>query len=174
MDRLHYRLVRCGRDGLLSGTTNSPTVLEYTRRSPLSRRFRSRGHTMAVSPMRQWLGVGTLAAVVGVGLYLFWGRLFPAKIGEISARTDLPEIPLAKPAPGDWPWWRGPTLDNNSPDATAPTTWKESDIAWKKAIPGLGHSTPIVVGNKVILTTADEEAGTQSALALDRSTGEIL
>ena len=78
-------------------------------------------------------------------------------------------------APGDWPWWRGPTLDNHSPDAEALTSWKESDIAWKKPIPGLGHSTPIVVGDKIILTTGVEEGGgKQIVLALDRSTGNEL
>ena len=129
---------------------------------------------MAVSALRRWVGVGALVAVVGAGLYMYWGRLFPEKITEISRRTDLPELSAAKVAPSDWPWWRGPTGDNHSPDTAALTAWKDSDIAWKKAIPGRGHSTPILVGNKVILTTADEGAGQQMVLALDRSSGELL
>ena len=41
--------------------------------------------------------------------------------------------------------------------ATSATTWdvpQNKGVRWKAAIPGLGHSSPIVWGNRVCLTTA--------------------
>jgi len=87
----------------------------------------------------------------------------------------LPLIAEIKIAPGDWPWWRGPTRDNHSPDAEAPTKWSESEnVIWKTAIPGRGHSTPILVGDKVFVTTADEKLERQMLFCFNRTTGEKL
>jgi len=129
---------------------------------------------MAVSPVRRWLGISALVVVLGGALWYFRPLLFPAKVDEIARAGEVPELPPIKVAPGDWPWWRGPTSDGHAPDAGAPTSWEEHDILWKRAIPGRGHSTPILIGNRVILTTADESAGKQIVLALERSTGEPL
>lgn len=76
----------------------------------------------------------------------------------------------------DWPQWRGPDRNNHAPEGTAaPLTWSATEnVRWKTAIPGRGHSTPIIVGPKIYLTTAEEKKGTQSLLCLDRATGEIL
>ncbi len=76
----------------------------------------------------------------------------------------------------DWRQWRGPTGDNHAPaGATAPVAWSEdSGLAWKTAIPGVGHSSPTVVGDRIYLQTADASAGTQSLLILDRANGELL
>lgn len=76
----------------------------------------------------------------------------------------------------DWPQWRGPTGDNHAPaGATAPVEWsEESGLAWKTAIPGRGHSSPTLVGDRIYLTTADEAEQTQSLLILDRKTGRLI
>ncbi|MFT5471476.1 MAG: outer membrane protein assembly factor BamB, partial [Verrucomicrobiales bacterium] len=79
-------------------------------------------------------------------------------------------------ADGDWPNWRGPTFNNVAPaGSSAPTAFNETlNVAWKTDIPGRGHSSPIVVGDRVILTTADESAQVQSVICLSRETGEQL
>ncbi|TWT96118.1 outer membrane biogenesis protein BamB [Botrimarina colliarenosi] len=76
----------------------------------------------------------------------------------------------------DWPQWRGPTADNHAaPGATAPVAWSEdSGLAWKTPVPGRGHSSPTLVGDRIYLITADESAQTQSLLIFDRSSGELL
>ena len=43
---------------------------------------------------------------------------------------------------------------------------------WKVDVPGRGHSSPVVVGDLVVLTTADDENESQSVLAFDRGTGK--
>lgn len=60
----------------------------------------------------------------------------------------------ANGAPGDWPRWRGP-LDNGMALGGAPSAWSDSQgVAWKAAVPGRGHSTPVVWGDRIFVTTA--------------------
>ncbi len=65
-------------------------------------------------------------------------------------------MPLTLCAESNWPSWRGPSgngaaLGNSKP----PIEWsEEKNILWKIKLPGLGHSTPVVWGDKVYLTTA--------------------
>ncbi len=76
----------------------------------------------------------------------------------------------------DWPQWRGPDKNNQAAaDAKPVTEWSaDKNIRWKTPLPGRGHSTPIFVGDKIYLTTGDQERGTQSLISLDRKTGKIL
>src|SRR5882724_9486304 len=54
-----------------------------------------------------------------------------------------------------WAQWRGPLGMGVSPTAQPPVEWSETkNIRWKTALPGKGHSTPIVWGERVFLTTA--------------------
>lgn len=59
----------------------------------------------------------------------------------------------------DWPQWRGPHGNGSvkiHPDQRLPPTqWSDvKNIAWKTPIVGRGHSTPIVISDRVFLTTA--------------------
>ena len=58
-----------------------------------------------------------------------------------------------------WPQWRGPLGTGVAPYANPPVEWSESEsdhrnIRWKTELPGLGHSTPIVWGDRIFITTA--------------------
>jgi len=76
----------------------------------------------------------------------------------------------------EWWNWRGPNLNGTAAAGqTPPTTWSETDnIIWKVPVPGRGHSSPIVVGDKIVLSTADESAKTQSVICFDRKSGAQL
>ncbi len=55
----------------------------------------------------------------------------------------------------NWPQWRGPNGTGVAPHADPPTHWSEQkNVRWKLGVPGKGHSTPIIWGNRVYLTTA--------------------
>lgn len=55
----------------------------------------------------------------------------------------------------NWPQWRGPLGSGLAPNADPPLEWSESkNVRWKTALPGRGHSTPIVWGERVFLTAA--------------------
>ncbi|MGE3809202.1 MAG: PQQ-binding-like beta-propeller repeat protein, partial [Gemmataceae bacterium] len=77
--------------------------------------------------------------------------------------------------PDDWPWWRGPNRNAVARVQKVPTTWSETkNIVWKAAVPGRGHGSPIVVGSRVFLESADEQKQTQFVLCYDRATGKQL
>ena len=60
----------------------------------------------------------------------------------------------------DWPNWRGPTHNGIAPERQNPPTQFSTtqNVIWKAPVPGLGHGTPIVVRDKVVLLTADQKA----------------
>ena len=88
-----------------------------------------------------------------------------------SAWSQIPQA-----AKGDWPWWRGPSFNGIAEsDQAPPITWdSQKNVTWKAAVPGRGHSTPIVVGKRVFLQTADENERSQSVICFDRQTGNLL
>src|SRR5258708_2912018 len=97
----------------------------------------------------------------------------------------------------DWPAFRGPNASGVA-EGAAPTKWdatKNENILWKTPIPGLAHSSPVVWGGKVFITTAvssdpkavfrhglygdvepsdDVSVHTWKVYCLDRNTGKIL
>ena len=74
----------------------------------------------------------------------------------------------------DWPNWRGPSHNGIANAGQKPPIHFSAtrNVVWKAKVPGRGHGTPIVVGNKVILLTADEQKKVQSVIAYNRSTGQ--
>lgn len=75
----------------------------------------------------------------------------------------------------NWPCWRGPRLDGTSREQNVPTHWSAtSNVAWKAAIPGLGHASPIVWNDRVFTVTAVSDRETRVLLSLDRKNGKIL
>jgi hypothetical protein len=58
-------------------------------------------------------------------------------------------------AQDDWPQWRGPLGTGVAPNARPPVEWSDTkNIRWKVALPGKGHSTPIVWSDRIYLTAA--------------------
>jgi hypothetical protein len=87
----------------------------------------------------------------------------------------LPSALLA--AETNWPMWRGPQGDGSSAEANIPTKWNGKtgeNIAWKVEIPGRGHSSPIVWGDRVFVVTCLEDQKERMLLSLDRKTGKII
>ncbi len=59
----------------------------------------------------------------------------------------------------DWPEWRGPGGQGIADAKGLPVTFSEtSGITWRAALPGRGHSTPVISGPHVWLTSAVEKA----------------
>ena len=54
----------------------------------------------------------------------------------------------------DWPAWRGPSGASSTTEAALPVTWSATqNVAWKAPVAGLGVSSPIVSGDRVIVTS---------------------
>jgi outer membrane protein assembly factor BamB len=72
-----------------------------------------------------------------------------------------------------WPQWRGPSGQGVSEETKLPNQWNATkNIKWKTAIPGRGHSSPIVWGNRVFVTTAVEGEVVPGAKAVKHMDGE--
>src|SRR5687768_9978107 len=110
--------------------------------------------------------------------------------GSLAAGLVAPQQPDA------WLQWRGP-LNTGMAAGDAPLRWSDSAaVTWKVPIAGRGHSTPVVAGNRLFLTTAvptgkaaavtgrsrgggggGSDAGLEhrfEVLAIDRATGKTL
>jgi outer membrane protein assembly factor BamB len=94
----------------------------------------------------------------------------------LSFTSAIAIRPLAAAPTGDWPQWRGPTGDGQAdPSQKVPTEWSETkNILWRVPIPGRGHSSPIVAGGRIYLTTADTAKEEQRVLCLDRANGKMV
>ncbi|MFY9572770.1 MAG: PQQ-binding-like beta-propeller repeat protein [Blastocatellia bacterium] len=70
--------------------------------------------------------------------------------------SQAPLIGAAGDEP-NWPQWRGPGGSGVSTEKNLPTEWSETkNVQWRTAIPGRGHSSPIIWGKKIFLTTSIE------------------
>ncbi len=73
----------------------------------------------------------------------------------------------AAPKSSNWSQWRGPEGTGISSETNVPLEWSENkNIKWKSALPGRGHSSAIVWGDKVFLTTYIEGEGVAGAKAV--------
>lgn len=76
---------------------------------------------------------------------------------------------------GDWPQFRGPDGEGHSTEKNLPLTWSETEhVAWKAELPGLGWSSPAIVGKQIWLTTATDEGHSLRVLCVDRDSGKVL
>jgi outer membrane protein assembly factor BamB len=78
----------------------------------------------------------------------------------------------------DWPGFRGPNGDGTSSDKNVATKWSDSDnLKWKLKLPGKGYSSPIVVGDRVFVTTYgstnDLSKLKRHLVCVNRKTGSI-
>ena len=82
----------------------------------------------------------------------------------------------AAPAPAqNWPAFRGVNAEGVS-TGRPPVQWDgktKRNVAWDTALPGLAHSSPIVWGDRVYVTTAVASSGTPSLLTGDSSRAGI-
>jgi hypothetical protein len=114
--------------------------------------------------IRRWSFILTILAV---------GALLPRGSQAADRDGGIADFPGLS-ADSDWPWWRGPGR-NGIASGGGPVRWSATEnIAWKAPVPGRGHASPIVVGNRVVLATADEANQIQSVVAFHRQSGAQL
>ncbi len=86
-----------------------------------------------------------------------FSRLSSAFIIGLLSSTTLLNLNASASGGANWPQWRGPAGMGISTEKNLPTEWAvNKNIKWKTAIAGRAHSSPIVWGNKVFVTTAVE------------------
>jgi outer membrane protein assembly factor BamB len=74
----------------------------------------------------------------------------------------------------NWERFRGPNGAGQSDATGIPTTWSEKNILWRQSLPGMGHGSPVVWGDRLFLMSADSASGGQIVQAFDALTGKPL
>jgi len=76
---------------------------------------------------------------------------------SLALSSSLAPMVAASGDETNWPQWRGPGGSGVSTEKNLPTEWSETkNVQWKTEIPGRGHSSPIIWGKKIFLTTSLE------------------
>ncbi|MBX3745625.1 MAG: PQQ-like beta-propeller repeat protein [Verrucomicrobiae bacterium] len=96
--------------------------------------------------------------------------LAPAALAALA--LALGPNPSLADAHGNWPNWRGPSLNGKAPDGQYPVRWTANAAAWKVPMPGKGSSSPIVWNGRAYVTTPAQ--GQDTVMALDLASGNVL
>lgn len=73
-----------------------------------------------------------------------------------------------------WHGWRGPGYDGHSADKSLPVKWTPDDVVWKVSLRGKGQSSPIVVGDQIFLTAAEDDGRVRLVMSISRKDGSEL
>ena len=82
-----------------------------------------------------------------------------------TAASPLRALPRAASATGSWPSFRGTEAAGVADGQQLPDRWNgttRENILWRTPIPGLGHSSPVVWGDRIFVTTAISSRGSST------------
>jgi outer membrane protein assembly factor BamB len=71
----------------------------------------------------------------------------------------------------NWPRFRGPNGSGVSDLKGVPAQWTPSDYEWVLPLPGVGHSSPVIWGHRIFVTSGDEE-GRRILFGVDAEQGK--
>jgi outer membrane protein assembly factor BamB len=74
----------------------------------------------------------------------------------------------------EWTRFRGPNGSGISESTHIPPVWTDKDYRWKITLPGGGHSSPVLWGDRLFITCADDSTGNRSVLGISTIDGKIL
>ena len=75
---------------------------------------------------------------------------------------------------GNWPRFRGPNGTGTVDDGDVPLTFSEKEnLLWEVAIPGVGHSSPVVWGESLSLQSASKDGKDRWLICVDTGDGSI-
>jgi YihY family inner membrane protein len=133
------------------------------------RSFEFRGGAHPVDQTRLPLRSAAVAvsAAAMLAAWVLWGRkhlrLPPPHRRRTALGVVITILSLSRTVASDemarpeqfWPVWRGPLATGVAPHGDPPVEWSETEnVRWKIELPGLGHSTPVIWGDRVFVTTA--------------------
>jgi outer membrane protein assembly factor BamB len=82
-----------------------------------------------------------------------------------TAGTATGAWPAPAPGTGQWPSFRGPAAAGSAEQQHLPDEWSPAsgvNVLWRTSIPGLAHSSPIVWGDVLFVTSAISSRGNAS------------
>ena len=96
-------------------------------------------------------------------------------VTALNAAPGVSLIPVEGEGAKYWPRWRGPSGQGHVAGTSYVDTWSDTThVKWKATVPGRGHSSPIVWGQHIFLTSEHEDGLRLTMLAFNRADGEVL
>ena len=92
----------------------------------------------------------------------------------VTAAVALSAAAFCAADSAEWTRFRGPNGSGLSDAAGIPAQWTEKDYNWKVALPGGGHSSPVVWGDKIFVTSGNDDSAKRIVLCLRASDGGTL
>ncbi len=75
----------------------------------------------------------------------------------------------------EWSRFRGPNGQGVGEASNIPAQWTDANYTWKTRLPAAGHSSPVLWGDKIFLTCADDdETARRMVVCVDAKTGQVL
>lgn len=74
----------------------------------------------------------------------------------------------------NWSQFRGDDGTGKSCEKEFRSSWSADQIVWTVELPGVGHSSPVIWGNKLFLTSANDSGTTRYVLCLEAASGKTL
>ena len=102
---------------------------------------------------------------------------FPAKmnvrrVGSLAVAVLFAAITTLA---DNWPQFRGPGSQGVSREANLPVKWDATtNVRWKTPLPGPGHSSPVIWGDRIFLTAFNQSKRQLLVLCLDKASGKVL
>ncbi|MDA1053326.1 MAG: PQQ-binding-like beta-propeller repeat protein [Planctomycetota bacterium] len=92
----------------------------------------------------------------------------------LACLTSALQLAAAPVDAQEWTRFRGPNGTGVSEATTIPAKWTAADYNWKVELPGLGHSSPAIWGDKVFLLSADPDTATRYMLCYSTTDGSLV
>jgi outer membrane protein assembly factor BamB len=74
----------------------------------------------------------------------------------------------------NWERFRGPNGAGQSDAASIPSEWTAQNVLWRRPLPGIGHGSPVIWGDRVFVMSGDGATGDQIVNAIDARSGTPL
>jgi len=97
-----------------------------------------------------------------------------AAVGLLLAVVTAGAVGQAPTAPANWPRFLGPNGRAVVQGVTFPATWTDADYVWKGTLKGGGHSSPVVWGNRVFITSGNQKTAARHIQCFKADDGAAL
>lgn len=96
-------------------------------------------------------------------------RRHPRRWKLLTVFTVLLSAPLVHSQ--EWTRFRGPNGSGINQRVSIPAVWAEKDFRWKISLPGDGHSSPVLWGHQLFVTSADDSSAMRRVVCIDAHSG---
>jgi outer membrane protein assembly factor BamB len=107
--------------------------------------------------------------------FVLLAALFVVSAGHLLSQGEVRMLTVTGEGARYWPRWRGPSGQGYVAPGKYANTWAPNrNVKWRVPVAGSGNSSPIVWGDRIYLTTAQNNGAKLSLIAFNRPDGKQL